>query len=575
MARKKKQKLGEILQGLELVSKEDADRAAEYGLSNGKRIGEALVELELVEEDVVMKALAEQHGMQYVEVNRQTISPEALSLIPEKLIKQNDILPMSSENGKLKVVIPDPLDLDTLDMLRFRLGVSDVEPVLAPRSRIKRYIEKHLTGPESSLDELSRSLDASVDASLDQDAAAKAEKKDAMDDADAPIIKLINMMIAEAVRTRASDIHIEPMANRVRVRYRIDGVCLERESVPKRLQNAVTTRVKIMSGVDIAEKRIPQDGRIKMRISGKDVDFRVSCCPGVHGESIVLRILRPESASVGIQQLGFEAEDYERFLKIIQRPNGIFLVTGPTGSGKTTTLYAALQELNRPDKKIITAEDPVEYVFPGMNQCQVREDIGLTFSRILRSMLRQAPNIILVGEIRDLEVGEIAIQAALTGHLVFSTLHTNDASSALTRLVDIGIKPFLVASSIQAIMAQRLVRVLCAECKKPDDNPDRSALTLCGFTDEQLEGATIYKPGGCPHCNNTGYRGRQGIFEMLQMNTELRELAFNRASVTEVRRAAKASGMNTLLDDGQRKILKGVTSLEELQRLAQAEIDTD
>ncbi|MFQ5502086.1 MAG: GspE/PulE family protein [Phycisphaerae bacterium] len=572
MARKR-QKLGEILQESNLLSKDDADRAAEFALNNGKRIGEALIELELASEEDVCKALAKQHGMDYVEVGRSTISPEALSLIPEKLIKQNDILPMSSDNGKLRVVIPDPLDLDTLDMLRFRLGVSDVVPVLAPRSRIRHYIEKNLKGPEASLDELSRSLDASVDASLDQD--ARDDKREVANDSDAPIIKLINMMIAEAVRTRASDIHIEPMDDRVRVRYRIDGVCLERENIPKRLQNAVTTRMKIMSGIDIAEKRIPQDGRIKLRISGQGIDFRVSCCPGVHGESIVLRILRPDSASVGIQQLGFEPEDYERFVKIIQRPNGIFLVTGPTGSGKTTTLYAALQELNRPDKKIITAEDPVEYVFPGMNQCQVRDEIGLSFSRILRSMLRQAPNIILVGEIRDLEVGEIAIQAALTGHLVFSTLHTNDAPSALTRLIDIGVKPFLVASSIQAIMAQRLVRVLCKECKAIDDNPDQSELKLCGFSDDQLVGAEIYKPVGCSHCNNSGYRGRLGIFEMLQMTSELRELAFNRAGISEMRTAAKAGGMKSLLQDGQRKILRGITSLEELSRLAQSEIEAD
>jgi type IV pilus assembly protein PilB len=572
MARTRK-KIGEILQEMNVVSKEDADRAAEFGLNNNKRIGEALVELELAAEDEVTKALAQQFGMAYVEVTRSTISPEALSLIPEKLIKQNDILPMGSVNGRLKVVIPDPLDLDTLDMLRFRLGVSDVEPVLAPRSRIRHYIEKYLKGPESSLDELSRSLDASVDASLDQD--AKEEKREGAEAADAPIIKLINMMIAEAVRTRASDIHIEPMGDRVRVRYRTDGVCLERENVPKRLQNAVTTRMKIMSGVDISERRLPQDGRIKMRISNEDIDFRVSCCPGVHGESIVLRILRPESAAVGIQKLGFEPEDYERFLKIIQRPNGIFLVTGPTGSGKTTTLYAALQELNRPDKKIITAEDPVEYVFPGMNQCQVKEDIGLSFNVILRSMLRQAPNIILVGEIRDLEVGEIAIQAALTGHLVFSTLHTNDACSALTRLIDLGIKPFLVASSVQAIMAQRLVRVLCSDCKQVEENPDPSALRMCGFTQDQWEGATIYKAVGCSHCSNTGYRGRQGIFEMLEMNSELRDLAFNRADITRIRACGRASGMTTLLDDGQKKILRGITSLEELQRLAQAEVEVD
>ncbi|MFH1420047.1 MAG: ATPase, T2SS/T4P/T4SS family [Planctomycetota bacterium] len=572
MARKRK-KLGEILQERELVSKADADRAAEYGLNNNKRIGEALVELEIASDEDVCKALAEQHGMEYVEVSRKTVPPNALSLIPEKIIKQNEVLPMSSENGRLKVIINDPLDLDTLDMLRFRLGVSDVEPMLAPKARIRAYIERYLSGAESSLDELSRSLDASVDASLDQD--AHGLKKKDIGDEDAPIIKLINMMIAEAVRTRSSDIHVEPMGDRVRVRYRIDGVCLERENIPKRLQSAVTTRLKIMSGIDISEKRVPQDGRIKLRVSGSDVDFRVSCCPGVHGESIVLRILRPESANVGIQQLGFEPVDYERFMKIIQRPTGIFLVTGPTGSGKTTTLYSALQELNRPDKKIITAEDPVEYVFPGMNQCQVREEIGLGFDRILRSMLRQAPNIILVGEIRDLVVGEIAIQAALTGHLVFSTLHTNDAPSALTRLTDMGVKPFLIASSIQAIMAQRLIRMLCKECKQEDKNPDQKLLSLAGMGPEMLEGHTIYKPGGCSHCNDTGYRGRKGIFEMLEMNSELRELAFNRASVTEIRRAATATGMTTLLEDGHRKILNGLTSIEEITRITQAEVDAE
>ena len=570
MARKR-QKLGEILQEWKLVAKADADRAAEFALNNGKRIGEALIELELVSEEDVTKALAAQHGMEYIEISRKTIPPNAIGLIPEKLIKQNDILPVSNENGRLRVIITDPLDLDTLDMLRFRLGVSDVEPLLAPKSRVRAYIQRYLSGAESSLDELSRSLDASVDASLDQD--AREGKAKEISEEDAPIIKLINMMIAEACRTRASDIHVEPMTDRVRVRYRIDGNCMERENVPKRLQNAVTTRLKIMAGIDIAEKRVPQDGRIKLRVSGSDIDFRVSCCPHVHGESIVLRILRPESANIGIQALGFESDDYQRFLKIIQKPTGIFLVTGPTGSGKTTTLYAALQELNRPDKKIITAEDPVEYVFPGMNQCQVNDDIGLGFDKILRSMLRQAPNIILVGEIRDLVVGEIAIQAALTGHLVFSTLHTNDAPSAITRLTDMGVKPFLIASSIQAIMAQRLIRVLCKECKAPDEHPDPKMLEVAGLTEEQARAGKVMKPVGCSHCNNSGYRGRLGIFEMLEMNSELRELAFNRAAVTELRRAAKAGGMTTLLQDGQRKILKGTTSVEEVTKIAQAELE--
>jgi type IV pilus assembly protein PilB len=370
---------------------------------------------------------------------------------------------------------------------------------------------------------------------------------------------------------RASDIHIEPFADRVRVRYRIDGVCIEKDRIPAGLKNSVIARFKLMAGIDIAEKRIPQDGRIKMNINGRDIDFRVSSCPTYHGESIVLRILRPDSVRVGIPALGFEEDDYNTFMKIIRRPNGIFLVTGPTGSGKTTTLYSALQELNRPDKKIITAEDPVEYNFPGINQCAVREDIGLTFGKILRSMLRQAPNIILVGEIRDLEVGEVAIQAALTGHLVFSTLHTNDAPSAITRLIDMGIKPFLVASSIQAVLAQRLTRVICEECKQDDPNPDRQLMRLLRMTEADLQGRKIKRGAGCKRCNGTGFRGRLGIFELMQMTNEVRELAFNRAPTSQVRKAAKAGGMRTLLDDGKIKIAKGITTLEEVAKHAQGE----
>jgi type IV pilus assembly protein PilB len=346
---------------------------------------------------------------------------------------------------------------------------------------------------------------------------------------------------------------------------------VERENVPKRMQGAVTARLKIMSGIDIAERRLPQDGRIKLNVGGTDIDFRVSALPAVHGESIVLRILRPESAKVGIQALGFEDDDHQIFQKIIRRPNGVFLVTGPTGSGKTTTLYSALSALNTPDRKIITAEDPVEYNFSGINQCQVREEIGLGFDKILRAMLRQAPNIILVGEIRDLKVGEIAIQAALTGHLVFSTLHTNDAPSAITRLIDMGIKPFLAASSIQAVMAQRLIRIICQECKEVDPNPNPLYLKLCGFSEDELKGRPLYRGRGCKFCHETGYRGRKGIFEMMVMNSEIRELAFNRAPVGHIRKACKASGMRTLVDDGKRKVLKGTTTAEEIARITQAE----
>jgi type IV pilus assembly protein PilB len=396
--------------------------------------------------------------------------------------------------------------------------------------------------------------------------------EDAMNDpTQAPIIKLVQAMITEACRSRASDIHIEPMKDRVRVRYRIDGECVERDRIPLRMKGPLIQRVKIMAGIDIAEKRLPQDGRIKMMVDKQSIDFRVSTLPAYFGESVVLRILRPDSVRIGIQHLGFEEENHKIFEKTIKRPNGIFLVTGPTGSGKTTTLYAALNELNRPDRKIITAEDPVEYNFTGINQCQVRDAIGLSFAKILRAMLRQAPNIILVGEIRDLEVAEVAIQAALTGHLVFSTLHTNDAPSAITRLIDMGVKPFLVASSIQAIMAQRLIRVLCPKCKQPDKNPDKMWLKLCGIREEDARDKNICKPHGCDFCGGIGFRGRIGIFEMMALNTELRDLAFNRAPSNKIRQAAIAGGMKTLLDDGRIKVLNGVTTAEEIVKVAQVE----
>ncbi len=573
MARKRK-KIGEILIGWGIIDEPALAKALEYGLQNGKRIGEALVELELCKEEDVVRALATQLGMEYYDMDKTAIPKSSLDLIPKDIIRKHLVVPVGMEGDRLKVVITDPLDLDTIDLLKFRLN-KDLLPVLAPTGKVRHFIEEIVDKMDDNLSQTMASIDASLDRSIDLEAELDASgktKADADDYGDAPIVRLVNHIIGEAVRARASDIHIEPMGDRVRVRYRIDGVCVIRDDVPKNIQSAVITRFKILSGIDIAEKRVPQDGRIKMKFGGSRIDFRVASCPTYHGEGIVLRILRPESANVGISALGFEEENYQMFQRIIRRPNGIFLVTGPTGSGKTTTLYSALQELNRPDKKIITAEDPVEYNFTGMNQCQVREEIGLSFARILRAMLRQAPNIILVGEIRDREVGDVAIQAALTGHLVFSTLHTNDAPSAITRLIDMGIKPFLVASSIQAIMAQRLIRVICKECRAEDPNPDRFKLKLLGFADEELTGATLYRGKGCPRCQGTGYHGRKGVFEMLEMNAELRELAFNRAPASQLRQAAIASGMKTLRQDGKLKVLKGITTPEEVLRVAQADV---
>ncbi len=564
MARRRR-KLGEILVGWEILTAESLRDAIAYASEHGKRIGEALIELEMASEEDVTKALATQFDLEYVDLDKNVVVPAALELVPQELITRHKVLPLAKEDNRLKVIIPDPLDLELLDMLRFRLNL-EIDCALAPRSKIQRFIDTFLGGMGSSMDEAIEEIDRDADL-----VAKELEKAAGAEDADAPVIKLINLLISEAVRMRSSDIHVEPMTDRVRVRYRVDGVCMIRDNIPKAMQAPVVARLKIMSGIDIAEKRLPQDGRIRMRIAGQEIDFRVSSLPAYHGESVVLRILRPDSVKIGITGLGFEQDDYEHFLKIIKQPNGIFLVTGPTGSGKTTTLYAALQELNRPDRKIITAEDPVEYSFTGMNQCQVKEEIGLSFARILRSMLRQAPNIILVGEIRDREVGEVAVQAALTGHLVFSTLHTNDAPSAIARLIDMGIKPFLVASSIQAIMAQRLIRVICNECKEIDPAPDRHILRMLNIKDEDLEGRHVYKGAGCSRCSGTGYRGRKGIFELLEMNTELRELAFNRAPTNQLRRAAQAAGMRNLLEDGKIKILNGITTPDELMRITQAE----
>jgi type IV pilus assembly protein PilB len=563
---KKRRHLGEILYAKGVVDKDNLIKAIKKSKESNKRLGETLVQMGLATEDQIFGALARQFDMEFVDLDKVTVPENAKQIIPEELIKKHRILPLSKENGFLKLVIKDPLDLDLLDLLRFRLN-AELKCCLASPAKIDAYIN-------SRLDEVRNSIDATAAELAAAGKTIQAEIRRAEmsgEEDDGPVIRLVNLIIDEAVKMRASDIHIEPMADRVRVRYRVDGVCIERDNIPKSMQAPVLARVKIMSGMDIGERRLPQDGRIKRSIEGQDIDFRVSALPAYHGESTVLRILRPDSVNIGIQAIGFESDNYERFSKIIRRPNGIFLVTGPTGSGKTTTLYSALQELNRPDKKIITAEDPVEYNIKGINQCQVRADIGLTFEKILRSMLRQAPNIILIGEIRDGVVADIAIQAALTGHLVFSTLHTNDAPGAITRLIDMGVKPFLVASSIQAIMAQRLVRVICKECKKVDPMPDPHFLRLMSITPDDLRKHPVYKGAGCSKCSGTGYKGRIAIFEMLEMNNQIRELAFSKAPTAALRKAALASGMRSLLEDGRIKVFNGVTTPEEISRVTQAE----
>jgi type IV pilus assembly protein PilB len=571
---KSRKKLGEILFKAGLIEKEVLIKAIKTAKADNKRLGEVLVKARLIDENTLTKALARQSGLKYVNLDKVNIPDDAMKLIPEDIMKRHNVLPLGMSNGRLKIIIGDPSNLELMDNLRFRLN-AELECYLGNPEKIKTYIEDSVNVVQNEEDErLKHSIDITAAQLTEaghelQAEAILAQEAEAGDEG--PIIRLVNLIIDNAYFMRASDIHIEPMADRVRIRYRIDGVCLEKDNIPKNMQAAVITRMKILSGMDIAERRLPQDGRIKRSIDGQPIDFRVSALPGNHGESVVLRILRPDAVNIGIRALGFEQDDYEKFQKIIKRPNGIFLVTGPTGSGKTTTLYAALQELNKPDKKIITAEDPVEYNFVGMNQCQVREEIDLTFDVILRSMLRQAPNVVLIGEIRDGVVANIAIQAALTGHLVFSTLHTNDALSAITRLIDMGVKPFLVASSIQAIMAQRLVRVICSNCKIVDTNPDPSHLRLLNISPEDIEKNPIYKGAGCSRCQKTGFKGRQAVFELVELNNELRELAFSRAPVSELRETAKARGMKNLLEDGKIKVFNGITTPREVARIAQVE----
>ncbi|MDA0802432.1 MAG: ATPase, T2SS/T4P/T4SS family [Planctomycetota bacterium] len=569
MARKSRKKLGEILVAAKKVQVGALDTALVEARASRKKIGEVLVEKQLVTEEDVARALGEQFGIEFFDLSKPENSARVQRKnLPDDIIKKNQVLPLEKENGKLRIVIHDPVDFDLLETLRFRVGETD--QVISSRSQIREFLEGGSKGGSGGGAQLKQIQTSSMDQTVDKTMDRSMDKSIDADVGDSNIVRLVNRLIIEAVRNRASDIHVEPSEHVVRVRYRIDGVCLEVPGgITKDMQSSVLARLKLMAGMNIAERRIPQDGRIKMVIDEVSIDFRVSACPAYHGESVVLRILRPDAVNLGLEKLGFEPAMLERFNRIIARPNGIFLVTGPTGSGKTTTLYSALKELNTPNRKIITAEDPVEYNFEGIVQVQVREHIGLTFPIILKTMLRQAPNIILVGEIRDREVADIAIQAALTGHMVFSTLHTNDAPSAMTRLIDMGVKPFLVASSIQAIMAQRLARVLCPKCKEPDMEPDPKYLKLTGLTSMAKSGK-ILKGKGCAACTN-GYKGRMAVFELLMMNQELRELAFARSTLAKLRSTAIRTGMQVLLEDGRTKILKGLTTPAEVASFAQVE----
>jgi len=566
MGEKQERSLGQILIEKGVVTEEQVAEAMEKQREKPEaRLGDVLVEMQAATWDQVYEALGELLGYRFVDLRTTRIPVEAIEAIPKSIARKHHLVPIGEEDGVLMVAITDPFDLQAMDSMHFYLN-RDVRCVLAAPDAVEEAINKYYGIEESTVDNM---LAEFTESDLGIDTAP--EKQDEETD-DSAMIRLVQLLITEAVKMRASDIHIEPMKTKLRVRYRVDGNCQEMDSPPKKLQGPVLSRVKILAGIDIAEKRRPTDGRITMRVAGQSFDIRVSCLPAQHGESIVMRLLMKESVLINLQELGFHESDYRRFEAIIKRPNGIFLVTGPTGSGKTTTLYAALHELNRPDKKIITAENPVEYNLSGVNQCEVRDRIGLTFLAILRSMLRQAPNIILIGEIRDSETAEIAVQASLTGHLVFSTLHTNDAPSSITRLIDMGVKPFLVASSVQAVMAQRLVRRVCTACKEPTQY-NRKMLSGVGLKPEDVKNVTFYHGAGCPRCRGTGYRGRTALFELMELDNTLRDMAFRRETLTELRRHARAAGMVTLREDGVRKVLAGVTTIPELMEVTAKDVE--
>jgi len=558
----------EILRDFGLVNNDEISHARELAKAEGLGVVEALIKAGYITEADVTKCLATHSGMDVVSLADYTVPEDVLAMVPRHIARRYKIVPVAKHDGILTVAISDPLDVETIDSLHYVLKVN-VEPVVAPKAEIEAALQRYYGDAEDAFEQIVKTMGGEGKMEVIQTTQADESLET---EADAPIIKLVGLLIMEAYRNRASDIHVEPLEKRLRVRYRIDGVLHEVDNPPKRLQAAIISRLKIMANMSIAEKRVPQDGRIQFPYMGRLLDLRVSCLPTNHGESIVMRILDKSSLLLGLGDLGFFSDQQEIMERLIGLPDGIILVTGPTGSGKTTTLYACLSAINRPDRKIITVEDPVEYQISGINQVQVNPEIDLTFATALRSILRQAPNIIMIGEIRDLETANIAVQASLTGHLVFSTLHTNDAPSAVTRLIDMGVKPFLVASSCRAIMAQRLVRKICQKCKEPY-TPSPYEMQVLKLDPRELEKTTLYKGRGCADCGKTGYRGRTGIYEIFELNEEVRQLIYERVSSNVLRARAREMGMRTLREDGVRKIMAGITTAEEVISMTQGDVD--
>ena len=541
----------------ERVSAEDIDT----------KLIDLLVEKKYIRYEDITRALSAEFGIPLIDLGDMRIEDEIKQMIPKHAAEKYGVFPISVHDGQLELAISDPLDLSAADNISHMVGLP-IDMRLATPEAIKKAIDDYYG--VSAYGDMFEDIESEEQA---QDVKGLDTGNEAgVSEEEAPIIRYVHKLITEAVRRRASDIHLEPLEKRFRVRYRIDGVLLEVENPPKRLQPSILSRLKLMANISIAEKRVPQDGRIQIVYGKKDIDLRVSSIPTVYGESIVMRILDKEGLRLGLPELGFFSDDQVVFERIVSMADGIFLVTGPTGSGKSTTLYSAINYLNHPDRKIITVEDPVEYQMSGVNQVQVRREVGMTFAAALRSMLRQAPNIIMVGEIRDLETAEIAINASLTGHMVFSTLHTNDAAGAVTRLVDIGVKPFLVSASLRAVLAQRLVRKNCLHCKEVY-MPDPKVLQALNINEIDAAGITFYHGVGCPKCNGIGFKGRMGIFEMFVVNEELQQMIYEGRTLVELRQKARELGMRTMREDGIRKVTSGLTTADEVLKVTMNEVD--
>jgi len=561
----------ETLTEMGVVTDEERALAEDESMSSGEGIVDTLVTKGVVMPIQVSQAKAAQFGAEFVEIAEQTIEDDVISSVPRSVAHQYKVVPLYQDDLSVTVAMSDPSDLDAIDALGQALN-KEVKISVADEDEIEDALKQYYgAAKDDSVSKLIQDI-TEGDVQISTLGEVSVEEDGGAVDADTPIIKLVNTMIVEAFRLGASDIHLEPLAARFRMRYRIDGVCHEQKSPPRRLQASVISRLKIMSEMDIAEKRVPQDGRIQANVGGKSIDLRVSCLPTTHGESIVMRLLDKEGLKLGLGQLGFLADDQQTFEKLIQLPDGILLVTGPTGSGKTTTLYSCLNYINKPDRKIITVEDPVEYLLEGINQVQVNTAVDLTFANALRAMLRQAPNVVMLGEIRDYETASIAINASLTGHLVFSTLHTNDAPSAVTRLTDIGVKPFLIASATRCLMAQRLVRKICSKCEAPT-TPDKSDLLALGLDPDKIKDPNFLAGKGCDKCNGTGHKGRFGLFEVFVVDDESRKMIVNKVTTTELRRRAREVGMRTLREDGARKAVAGMTTANEVLRVTVGDED--